>query len=255
MSKITDTFKNKKAFIAYIMAGDPNLDKTADFILSLQDGGADIIELGIPFSDPVADGVVIQEAGIRALNNNNSLDDIFEMLNSIKEKVKIPILFMSYLNPVLKYGYDAFFSKCVNVGISGIIVPDLPFEEQNEIKDFTKKYNIDIITMIAPTSSDERIEEIAKNSKGFIYLVSSMGITGIRDKIQTDLKTLVEKIKKHTKTPVAIGFGIKTREQVQEFTKYADGTVVGTAIVKIIADNGKNSDEKIKEFVKNIIIN
>ena len=254
-NKISEAFKNKKALAAYLTAGDPSLESTEEFIVTLAESGADIIEIGIPFSDPVAEGEVIQGAMMRALSKNINLDNIFDMVVRVKKRTQVPLAFMTYLNPLLTYGYDRFFKKCKETGISAIVVPDMPFEEQDEIKEFTDKYGIDIITLIAPTSSDERIEAIAKSAKGFIYLVSSLGVTGVRSEIKTDIKGIVEKIKKVSQTPVAVGFGISTGEQARAMTKYADGVIIGSAIVRIISEHKEDSSPKLAEYIKSITAN
>jgi len=251
MNKIAEAFKNKKAFIAYLTAGDPSLESTEEFIVALAENGADIIEIGIPFSDPVAEGEVIQDAMARALSKKINPDNIFDMVVRVKKRTQVPLTFMTYLNPLLTYGYDKFFKKCKETGISAIIAPDMPFEEQDEMKEFADKYAIDIVTLIAPTS-DERIEMIAKSSKGFVYFVSSMGVTGVRAKITTDIKGMVGKIKKFTDTPVAVGFGIATGEQAREMTKYADGAIIGSAIVKIIAEHKEKAVPKLIEYAASI---
>lgn len=248
---IQKAFENNKALIIYLTAGDPTLDLTEEYILSLAQNGADLIEIGIPFSDPIAEGEVIQDAMTRALSVQIKFDDIFAMVERLRKKTDIPLTFMTYINPVFSYGYDKFFKRCKDTGISAVIVPDMPFEEQGEIKGFADKYDIDIITLIAPTSQ-ERIEDIAKNAKGFIYLVSSLGVTGVRAKITTDLKGMTEKIKEFTDIPVAVGFGISKGEQAKEIVQYADGVIIGSAIVKIIAEYKENAAIKIAEYVSDI---
>ncbi|MDR1695277.1 MAG: tryptophan synthase subunit alpha [Endomicrobium sp.] len=251
MNKISEIFKNKKCLITYLTAGDPSLDKTEEFIVSLAKNGADLIEIGIPFSDPVAEGEVIQNAMARALSENIGLDDIFNMVSSVVKKISVPLAFMTYLNPLLTYGYDKFFKRCKETGIEAIIVPDMPFEEQDEIKEFTGKYGVTIITLIAPTSL-ERIEKLAKNAEGFIYLVSSLGVTGTRSEITTDINSIVSKIKQITDVPVAVGFGISTGKQAKDMTESADGAIIGSAIVKIIAEHKENAAAKIAGFVSEV---
>ena len=251
MSRIENAFKNKKAFIGFLTAGDPNLDKTEEFILKMAEAGADLIEIGIPFSDPIAEGTVIQEANIRALSANTTVEKVFETVKKIRNKIDIPLVFLTYLNPVFHYGYEEFLSKCNECGIDGIIIPDMPFEEKGEIVPIAKKHNIDIISMIAPTSK-ERIKMIAKEASGFVYVVSSMGVTGVRTEIKTDIESIVKVVKENTKTPVAIGFGISTCEQAKHFSEFADGVIVGSAIVKIIAKYGKNASEELFHYVSSI---
>jgi len=251
MNNIYDAFQNKKAFITYLMAGDPNLATSAEYILTAQEAGADLIEIGIPFSDPIAEGEVIQAASTRALEAGTRLDGVFAMVASIKDKVRVPLVFMTYLNPVFVYGYHRFFAKCVEIGISGVIIPDLPFEEQNEAKVIAKKYNILVITLVAPTS-EKRIAQIANDAEGFIYLVSSMGVTGVRSEISTDLSTIVTNIRQHTSVPIAIGFGISTPQQASHYSNIADGVIVGSAIVRIIAQHGKNARAAVYDFIQSM---
>ncbi|MDR2425956.1 MAG: tryptophan synthase subunit alpha [Endomicrobium sp.] len=250
-NEISKVFDNKKALITYLTAGDPSLESSEEFIVVLAKNGADLIEIGIPFSDPIAEGEVIQNAMKRALSKKINLDDVFNMVVRIRKRTDIPLTFMTYLNPLLTYGYDNFFKKCKETGISAIIAPDMPFEEQDEVKEFADKYDITIITLIAPTSN-ERIENIAKSSKGFIYLISSLGVTGVRTKIATDIGWLVSKIKKVTDIPVAVGFGIASGWQAKEIVKYADGVIIGSAIVKIIAEYKENAAPKLAEYILSI---
>jgi len=249
MNRIEFAFKNKKAFIPFITAGYPNIKKTEDFIYKMVSAGADLIEIGIPFSDPVAEGPVIQESSQKALEEGTNLDSIFELVKNIRKNISIPLVFMTYLNPVFKYGYDNFFKQCSLIGIDGIIIPDLPFEEKNEISQFTKKYDVKIISLIAPTSED-RIKQIAKEAEGFLYIVSSMGVTGVRNEIKTDLKSILEIVRSITKIPAAIGFGIHSPQQAKEMSKIADGVIVGSAIIKIIKEYGSAADEHIYNYVK-----
>ena len=248
MSRISDAFRNKKAFVAYLMAGDPDLVTSAEYILTAQKAGADLIEIGIPFSDPVAEGEVIEAAGLRALAAGTGLDGVFNMVESIKDQMHIPIVFMTYLNPVYVYGYERFFAKCADIGICGIIIPDMPFEEQDEAKEIAKKYEVDVVTLVAPTS-EQRIKEIAVHAEGFIYLVSSLGVTGVRSEITTDLSSIVAEIRKSTDIPVAIGFGISTPEQAAYYSVVADGVIVGSAIVNIIALHGNNAHQSLHEYI------
>lgn len=251
MSRINEAFKDKKAFIGFLTAGDPCLEKTIEYILEMEKAGASLIEIGIPFSDPIAEGPVIQEANIRALTNNMTTDKVFEIVKEVRKVSNIPLCLMTYLNPVFHYGYDNFFKKCQEVGIDGIIIPDCPFEESKEVSDVCYQYDVDFISMIAPTSK-ERTLEIAKQAKGFIYLVSSMGVTGMRQEIITDIKGIVELIKSVTDTPVAIGFGINNQEQVKHFMTIADGVIVGSAIVNIIKENGHDANKPLYDYVKSL---
>ncbi|MCL2773354.1 MAG: tryptophan synthase subunit alpha [Oscillospiraceae bacterium] len=251
MSKISQVFKNNKAFIAFVTGGDPNIETTEKLIIAMEEAGADIIEIGIPFSDPIAEGIVIQEADERALKSGTTTDKLFDMLNGLKEKVKIPLLFMTYLNPIYTYGKEKFLKNCEECGISGVIVPDMPFEERGELSDLCKNHRIDLISMITPTSnqSDERIKMIAKEADGFLYCVSSLGVTGVRNEIKTDIKNMIEQVKKVSDIPCAVGFGISTPEQAMNMSAVADGIIVGSAIVKIVGEYGGDCIEPVKKYV------
>ncbi|MCD7809933.1 MAG: tryptophan synthase subunit alpha [Erysipelotrichaceae bacterium] len=251
MNRIQKAFENKKAFIAFLTAGDPIKEKTIEYIFELEKAGASLIEIGIPFSDPIAEGPVIQDANIRALKHHMTTDGVFEIVKAVREKSDIPLCLMTYLNPVFHYGYDRFFKNCQEVGVDGIIIPDCPYEESGEVKEVAKNYGVKVISMIAPTSK-ERIKMIAQEAEGFIYLVSSLGVTGVRDEIQTDLSTIIKDIKEVTDVPVAIGFGIHSPEQVQQMNQYADGTIVGSAIVKIIGEHGENAHQALYDYVKDM---
>lgn len=248
MSKIAEAFSKGKAFIPFITAGDPSLDKTEEFILAAASAGADLIEIGIPFSDPVAEGVVIQEADIRSLEAGTTTDAIFKMVRSIRARVAVPLIFMTYLNPVFHYGYERFFSRCEEAGINGIIIPDLPFEEKGECADIAAAHQVDLISMIAPTS-EERIQTIAREARGFLYVVSSMGVTGVRSEIKTDLAGILDAIRGVTDIPAAVGFGINTPEQAGQIAQIADGVIVGSAIVRLIARYGDDAAPVITRYV------
>jgi len=249
MSNIKKAFTNGKAFIGFLTAGDPSLEKTAEFILSMADAGADLIEIGIPFSDPIAEGPVIQKANVRALSAGTSLPKIFEMVGSVRLKTKIPLVFLTYLNPVFTYGYDHFFRDCSEYGVDGVIIPDIPFEEKGELLPFSEKYNVDIISLIAPTS-EARIGRIVSEAKGFIYCVSSMGVTGVREEIKTDLPSIIRSIRSVTDLPTAVGFGISTPEQAFEISRYSDGIIVGSAIVKLIEEHGEAAGKPLFNYVQ-----
>ena len=251
MNRIESAFKNEKAFIPFITAGYPNINKTEDFIYKMVSAGADLIEIGIPFSDPVAEGPVIQESSQKALEAGTNLDNIFDLVKKVRKTVNIPLVFMTYVNPVFRYGYDNFFKQCSLIGIDGIIIPDLPFEGKNEISEYAKKYDIKIISLIAPTSQ-QRIEDIAKEAEGFLYVVSSMGVTGERNEIKTDLKSIVDSVKKVTSVPTAIGFGIHSPQQANQMSKISDGVIVGSAIIKIIKQHGTDADKYIYDYVKSM---
>lgn len=249
MSKIQNAFKNGTAFIGFLTGGDPSIEKSCEFILKMAEAGADLIEIGIPFSDPVAEGPVIQSANVRALSAGTDTDSIFRLVENVRKKTDIPLVFLTYLNPVYKYGYEEFFSRCEQVGIDGIIIPDLPFEEKGELSGIALSHNVDVISLIAPTS-DDRIRNIAEKATGFIYVVSSMGVTGVRSEIKTDLDSIIKTIKACSNVPAAVGFGINTPEQAYEISKISDGVIVGSAIVKIIEKYGENSAEQIYDYVK-----
>lgn len=251
MSRISEVFRDKKAFIGFLTAGDPSLEKTEEFIMAMEKAGADLIEIGIPFSDPIAEGPVIQDANVRALSvpGGCTTDQVFAMVERVSKKVSVPLVFLTYLNPVFKYGYEAFCRRCQKAGISGLIIPDLPFEEQGELEPAAAESGVELISLIAPTSL-ERTERIARKARGYIYLVSSMGVTGVRQEITTDLEGIIKHIRQVTDTPVAIGFGISTPQQACQYSKIADGVIVGSAIVKIIARHREQAAEHIAEYVK-----
>jgi len=249
MNRIKDAFQIKKAFITYLMAGDPNLAVSAEYILTAQDAGADLVEIGIPFSDPIAEGEVIQSASTRAIAAGTRLDGVFDMVASIKDRMRVPMVFMTYLNPIFVYGYESFFAKCTEIGICGVIIPDMPFEEQGEAKEIAGKHGIEIITLVAPTS-EKRVARIAGEAEGFLYLVSSMGVTGVRSEITTDLSGIMSEIRKNTAIPAAVGFGISTPQQARFYSGIADGVIVGSAIVRIIEKYGENAKEALYNYIK-----
>lgn len=248
MSRIGKAFENKKAFIAFVTGGDPDINTTEKLIFAMEKAGADLIEIGIPFSDPVAEGVVIQDADERALKAGCTTDKLFDMVKRVREKTEIPLVFMTYLNPIYTYGKEKFMKNCKESGIDGVIVPDMPFDEKEELEPTCDKYGVDLISMIAPTS-DERVTMIAKEAKGFLYCVSSLGVTGVRSQISSDIGNLVERVKKVTDIPCAIGFGISTPEQAREMAKISDGVIVGSAIVKIVARYGKRSPKYVAKYI------
>ena len=251
MNRIEKAFDKKKAFIGFITAGEPTLDKTEEFVLEMERAGASIVELGIPFSDPIAEGPVIQNANIRSLSAGCTTDKIFEMVKSLRTKTQIPLVFMGYVNTLYKYGYEKFFAKCQEVDIDGVILPDVPFEEKGELQPIASNYGIKVISLIAPTS-EKRIQMIAKEAEGFIYLVSSMGVTGVRNEITTDIESIVKNIRSVTDVPVAVGFGINKREQVEKYISVADGAIVGSAIVKIIEKYGEDASSHIYDYIHEI---
>lgn len=241
--------ENGKAFIAFLTAGDPDADSTVKFVLEMERAGADLVEIGIPFSDPTAEGVVIQDANIRSLKNGMTTDGVFDIVAKIRRQSQIPLVFMTYLNPVFHYGYDLFFEKCESLGVSGIIIPDLPYEEKEEVVIPAKAHHVQVISMIAPTS-EARIQMIAREAEGFLYVVSSMGVTGVRSEIKTDLGGIVESIRQVTDTPCAIGFGISTPQQAREMADVSDGAIVGSAIVRLIEKHGKEAAPYLYDYVK-----
>lgn len=249
MSNISKAFENGKAFIAFITCGDPDLETTAAAVRAAVENGADLIELGIPFSDPTAEGPVIQGANIRALRGGITTDKVFDFVREIRRDVSIPMVFMTYANVVFSYGSERFISTCRDIGIDGLILPDIPFEEKDEFRPICKKYGVDLISLIAPTSKN-RIAMIAKEAEGFLYIVSSLGVTGTRSEIKTDLSDMVKLVRENTNIPCAIGFGISTPEQAKQMADIADGAIVGSAIVKLLEKHGKDAPKYIGEYVK-----
>lgn len=249
MSKIQQAFSKGKAFIGFLTAGDPSAASTVEYILAMEEAGADLIEIGIPFSDPTAEGVVIQEANIRALKAGMTVDGVFGIVEQVRRKSQIPLVFLTYINPVFHYGYEAFLKECRRLGVDGLIIPDLPYEEKGELAPLAKSFGVDVISMIAPTSRS-RIRQIAEEAEGFIYVVSSMGVTGIRSEIETDLEQILGDIRKVTDTPAAIGFGINTPKQAETMAGCADGAIVGSAIVRIIERYGDQAKEPLAAYVR-----
>lgn len=248
MSRIKEAFQNKKAFIPFITGGDPDLDVTKQLLTAMQEAGADLIEIGIPFSDPIAEGVVIEAANERALAAGCTTDKLFDMVKEARKEVTIPIVYLTYLNPVFTYGKEKFMKRCVECGIDGIIVPDMPYEEKGELSGVCEEYGIDLISLIAPTSH-ERIKMIAEEAAGYIYCVSSLGVTGVRSEIKTDISSMVELLREVTDTPCAVGFGISTPGQAYEMAALSDGAIVGSAIVKLVAQYGKGCVPHVAEYV------
>lgn len=249
MSKISKAFENGKAFIPFITCGDPDLETTAKVVREAVKNGADLIELGIPFSDPTAEGPVIQGANIRALAGGVTTDKVFDLVKDLRRDVEIPLVFMTYANVVFSYGAERFMSKCRETGIDGIILPDLPFEERDEFLPVCREYGIDLISLIAPTS-ESRVAMIAKEAEGFIYLVSSLGVTGERREITTDIAKIVSVIRENTSIPCAVGFGISTPEQAKKMAALSDGAIVGSAIIRILEKYGRDAAEHVGEFVR-----
>lgn len=247
--RITEAFANGKAFIPFLTCGDPSLEVTEQLVYAMEEAGADLIELGIPFSDPTAEGPVIQEANVRALAGGVTTDKVFAMVEKIRKNTKIPMVFMTYANVVFSYGTERFIKKAAEVGMDGLILPDVPFEEKEEFDVVCKQYGLDLISLIAPTSH-ERIRMIAKEAKGFVYCVSSLGVTGVRSEIKTDVAKMVEMVKEVNDIPAAIGFGISTPEQAKKMASVSDGAIVGSAIVKIVAKYGKECIPEVEKYVK-----
>lgn len=281
MSNIKKAFEQGKAFIPFITCGDPDLVTTAKIIRAAAANGADLIELGIPFSDPTAEGPVIQEANIRALSGGVTTDKIFDMVQELRKDLTIPMVFMTYANVVYSYRWDGvsglavpgghkeinaeeagklaeplggaagFIRRCADVGIDGLILPDLPYEEKEEFLPLCRRYGIDLISLIAPTSKD-RVAAIAKDAEGFIYIVSSLGVTGVRNEIRTDLTSIVKIIRGETDVPCAVGFGISRPEQAAAMAAVSDGAIVGSAIIRIIAEHGKDSAPYVGEYIRSM---
>lgn len=251
MSNIASAFQNGKAFIPFITCGDPDLETTGKLVRAAAENGADLIELGIPFSDPTAEGPVIQRASHRALTGGATTDRIFEFVRELRTDVTIPLVFMTYANVVFSYGIERFAAACKESGIDGIILPDLPFEEKEEFRPACRQYGIDLISLIAPTSK-QRIAEIAKNAEGFLYLVSSLGVTGVRSEITTDLSSIVSIVRENTDIPCAVGFGISTPEQAREMAALSDGAIIGSAIMKLVEEYKTEAAGPVGDYVRSI---
>ena len=251
MSRIKEAFAKGKAFIPFITCGDPDLETTEAVVMAAIENGADLVELGIPFSDPTAEGPVIQAANLRALTGGVTTAQIFGLVRRLREKTDVPLVFMTYANVVFSRGAESFIRSCSEAGVDGLILPDLPFEEKTEFLPFCRKYGVDLISLIAPTSAN-RIAMIAKEAEGFIYLVSSLGVTGTRAEITTDLKSIVSVIRENTDVPCAIGFGISTPDMAARMAQEADGVIVGSAIIKILAARGREAAPYVGSFVKDM---
>jgi len=249
MSTIQQAFANGKAFIPFITCGDPDLETTAACVRAMVAAGADLVELGIPFSDPTAEGPVIQEANERALKAGTTTDKVFDLVRDLRTDVKVPLVFMTYANVVFSYGAERFIATCADVGIDGLILPDVPFEEKEDFAPLCERYGIDLVSMIAPTS-ENRIASIAREATGFIYVVSSLGVTGVRTQITTDISAIVQVIRENTATPTAVGFGISTPEQAEKMAGASDGAIVGSAIVKLIAKHGRDAAGPVGNYVR-----
>ena len=249
--RIAEAFANGKAFIPFLTCGDPSLEVTEQLIYAMEEAGADLIELGIPFSDPTAEGPVIQAANVRALSGGVTTDKIFDMVKRLRQNTKIPMVFMTYANVVFSYGPERFIQKAASLGMDGLILPDVPFEEKEEFDSVCKKYGLDLISLIAPTSH-ERITQIAKEAEGFVYCVSSLGVTGMRSTITTDIGAMVQLVKAAKDIPCAVGFGISTPEQAAAMAAKSDGAIVGSAIVKLCGQYKEACVPYVKEYVKSM---
>lgn len=249
--RIAEAFANGKAFIPFLTCGDPSLEVTEQLIYAMEEAGADLIELGIPFSDPTAEGPVIQAANVRALSGGVTTDKIFDMVKRLRQNTKIPMVFMTYANVVFSYGTERFIQKAASLGMDGLILPDVPFEEKEEFDSMCKKYGLDLISLIAPTSH-ERITQIAKEAEGFVYCVSSLGVTGMRSAITTDIGAMVQLVKAAKDIPCAVGFGISTPEQAAAMAAKSDGAIVGSAIVKLCGQYKEACVPYVKEYVKSM---
>lgn len=249
MSKIAEAFRNGKAFIPFITCGDPDLETTAKTVRAMAEAGADLIELGIPFSDPTAEGPVIQAANVRALAAGVTTDRIFDMVRRLRGAVKVPIVFMTYANVVFSYGTERFVDACAQIGVDGLILPDVPYEEKEDFAPACRKRGLDLISLVAPTS-ESRVSMIAREASGFLYVVSSMGVTGVREHIDTDIGATIRLIRENTKLPCAVGFGISTQEQAGSIASLADGVIVGSAIVDLVARYGREAPAQVYEYVK-----
>ena len=250
-NRIHRAFENGKAFIPFLTCGDPDLETTEKLVYAMEEAGADLIELGIPFSDPTAEGPVIQEANVRALAGGVTTDKIFDMVIQIRNHSDIPLVYMTYANVVFSYGTERFIARAAEIGMDGMILPDVPFEEKDEFDEVCKRYGLDLISLVAPTSN-ERILEIARNAEGFVYCVSSLGVTGVRSRITTDIGAMVRLVKQGKDIPCAVGFGISTPKQAHEMAQKSDGAIVGSAIVRLCAAYGRECVPYVKEYVKSM---
>ena len=251
MNRIAEAFQKEKGFIPFITCGDPDLETTGKVVRAAVANGAGLIELGIPFSDPTAEGPVIQGANLRALSGGVTTDKIFDFVRDLRKDVEIPLVFMTYANVVFSYGAERFLKNCSAIGIDGIILPDVPFEEKEEFGGLCRKYGVALISMIAPTS-ENRVAMIAREAEGFLYIVSSLGVTGVRSEIKTDLSAILKVVREHTDVPCAIGFGISTPEQAKKMARIADGVIVGSAIIKLLAAHGREAAEPVGDYVRSM---
>lgn len=253
MNRIQKAFdEKKKLFIGFVTAGDPDLATTKELVLAMVKAGVGIVEFGIPFSDPVAEGEVIQRADLRALASGTTTDKIFDLVAELRQETQVPLVFLTYANPIYAYGAERFFTRCEETGVDGVIVPDIPYEEREEMRPYSEPHQVALVPLVAPTSKD-RIQKIAKIAQGYVYVVSSLGVTGVRSHITTDIGAIVEEVRKATSTPVAVGFGIATPEQANAMAKVSDGAIVGSAIVKLVEKYGKEAPAHVYEYVKSMV--
>lgn len=245
--------QGKKALITFVTAGDPDIGTTQELVLAMERAGADLVELGVPFSDPVAEGPVIQAANIRALSKGLRTDGIFAAVTSLRQKTQIPLVFLMYVNCIFRYGTERFFDNCVRAGVDGVIVPDLPYEEKDELAPAAKSHGVKLISLVAPTS-EERVARIACDAEGFLYCVSSLGVTGMRSHFDTDFEEFFARINRSVRVPTALGFGISGPEQVRKLKQYADGVIVGSAIVRLVgaAPDAPDAVRSVSEFTASL---
>ena len=249
--RIQAAFAQGKAFIPFLTCGDPDLETTAATVRAMAANGADLIELGIPFSDPTAEGPVIQEANLRALRGGVTTDQVFALVQDLRRDVTVPLVFMTYANVVFTYGAEAFFARCQSVGVDGIILPDLPYEEKGEFQAACRKHGVALISMIAPTSAG-RIAKIAREAEGFLYLVSSLGVTGQRGQFPPQLRQLAGAVRQASPVPCAIGFGVSSPQQAAQLAGLADGVIVGSALVELIGQYGRQAAPQVAAFAAGI---
>ncbi|MBQ3544617.1 MAG: tryptophan synthase subunit alpha [Lachnospiraceae bacterium] len=254
MSRISEALKNKKSYVGFLTAGDPSIEKTEEFIIEMEKAGASVIEIGIPFSDPIAEGPIVQDANVRALSapGGCTTDMVFDMVERVSKKVSTPIVFLTYLNPVFTYGYEKFCAKCKETGVSGVMIPDMPFEERGELEPIMKEYGIELISLVAP-ASDERIKMIAKNATGYIYVLPSREIIGDSDKVVANVEKMISVIREVTDVPVVTEFEIDSIEQAIKYSKVTDGIIAGDSIVKIIGKYKKDAGKPVNEYIKSIV--
>jgi tryptophan synthase alpha chain len=244
--------RDKKAFIGFITAGDPTINHTKELVYALEKSGTDIVEIGIPFSDPLADGPVIQNASLRAFQNGIRVKDIMSMVKEVRTNSDIPLVFLVYINTILVYGKEKFIKECIEIGVDGLVIPDLPLEERNEISSLLKDTELALIPLVAPTSKD-RIKDIIDGGRGFVYCVSSLGVTGRQSDFHKDVISYLEDVKEKSHLPIAVGFGISSRQDIEDLSPYVDGVIVGSAIVRKI-EEGMGDTKIVKEFIKQLIV-